>query len=93
MNWSSQGNAAIASVTLTDGRTGSAVIVGPRSKPKGVVVIIKAAESGEPETLTLTDCLGVLKPTDAIDILCMQERLHGESGLTPPAGFGNGSNR
>ena len=66
MKWSSQGSAVVAPVLLTDGRSGNAVVVGPRSKPKGVVVIVKGADSGEPETLTLSDCLDALKPTDAI---------------------------
>ena len=87
MKWSSQGNAVVGAVTLTDGRNGSAVIVGARSNPKGAVIVAKAAESGDPETVPLSQCLEALKPTDAIDILCMQERLHGDSGLAPPAGL------
>lgn len=87
MKWSSQGNAVIGTVTLTDGRTGNAVIVGARSNPKGAVIVAKNAESGEAETVPLAEGLDALNPTDVIDILCMQERLHGESGLTPPSEF------
>jgi hypothetical protein len=87
MKWSTQGNAVIGTLTLTDGRGGNAVIMGAASNPKGAVIVAKNADSGEPETLPLIQGLDTLNPTDAIDILCMQERLHGERGLTPPTDF------
>lgn len=87
MKWSTQGSALIGAITLTDGRSANAVIMGARSNPKGAVIVAKNAESGEAETVPLAQGLDALKPTDAIAILCMQERLHGESGLTPPEEF------
>ena len=87
MKWLSQGSAVISKVTLTDGRNGNAVIMGARSNPKGAVIVAKSADTGEAETVPLAQGLDALNPVDAINILCMQERLHGESGLTPPEEF------
>ncbi len=76
MTWTQQGNATIAPLTLVDGRTGNAVIVGPRENPKGAVLLVASEASGEPESIPLQDAVELLRPDNVIDILGMQARLH-----------------
>lgn len=75
MTWTKQGNATIAPLTLRDGRTGNAVVVGPRDNPKGAVLLVAAQDSGEPESIPLQEAVELLRPDNVIDILGMQARL------------------
>ena len=68
---------------MRDGRGANAAIVGGRANPKGAVIIAVAA-SGAPEALPLGEALELLTPDFVVDIVCMQERLHGEHGLERP---------
>ena len=81
--WQKQGDAVIGVVSLRDGRGANAAIVGGRANPKGAVIIAVAA-SGAPEALPLGEALELLTPDFVVDIVCMQERLHGEHGLERP---------
>lgn len=72
-------------MSLVDGRKGNVVIVGPRENPRGVALILPASEAGQkPETVFLAEGAELLSAEQTIDIRCMQERLHGLSGLEPP---------
>ena len=79
IEWTKQGEAVVGAVPLLDGRTGSAVIVGHRSNPKGAVLVVD-----ETETITLADGYAIMGPAEMIEIIGMQERLHGSSGLPKP---------
>ena len=76
MTWTQQGNATIAPVTLVDGRTGNAVIVGPRENPKGAVLLVPSEATGEPESIPLQYGVELLRPENVIDILGIQASLH-----------------
>jgi hypothetical protein len=84
MNWKQQGKAVTAAVKLADGRMGTIVIVGPRSNARGAVVV--APKSGEEvDKLPFVEGASLLHPKDVVSILVMQERLHGDSGLSAPS--------
>ncbi len=83
INWQKQGDAVIGAMSLRDGRGANAAIVGGRANPKGAV-IIAASASGAPEALPLGDAMDMLSPGSVVDIVCMQERLHGDHGLERP---------
>jgi S1-C subfamily serine protease len=73
----------VGTVSMKDGRTARVALVGPRSTPKGAVLIVSESDN-QVSTLPLADNLSLLEPASVIEALCMQERLFGESGLTPP---------
>ncbi len=87
MKWKRQGEALLAPVKLTDGRAGSVVLVGARENPKGAALVFSGGTESDVETVPLTESLHLLSPVQIIEILCMQERVYGTSGLTPPAQF------
>lgn len=87
IEWKKQGEAVVGGVPLLGGMIGNAVIVGGRNNPKGAVLIVPGEDGGDAETITLNDGYAVLGPGELIEILGMQERLHGSSGLPKPAGL------
>lgn len=72
-------------MTFADGRRGNAVIVGPRDSEKGASLIVPNKDTGSAEAIPLLEGVDLVGPELMIDILCMQERLHGSGGLEPPA--------
>lgn len=72
-------------LSLADGRTGNAVVVGGRDNLRGAVIVAAKEDSGEPESISLAEASALISPQDVIDILAIQERLHGTRGLTRPA--------
>jgi hypothetical protein len=83
VSWKRKGAAVVGALRLTDGRTASAVLVGPRQNANGAVLVI-SGKAGPPETVPLANCLGVLEPDQVLEILCMQERIFGDRGLPVP---------
>lgn len=83
--WKKQGEAVVGAIESVEGLDGSAVIVGGRENPRGAVLVLPPSEGAEAESILLADSMGHLRPDQVVDIVCMQERLHGESGLNPPA--------
>lgn len=86
MNWKKQGSAVVGSVLVTDGRKATVVLVSARSNPKGAALVLpanddRAAVATEP----VANCLHLLTPKSVIDILTMQERVFGQSGLPAPS--------
>lgn len=84
ITWKKQKNAVVAAVSLTDGRQANAVIVGPRDNPRGAALVLPAEDGSEAEMVLLSQGAALIDAQQMVDIICMQERLHGSSGLTPP---------
>lgn len=84
IEWKKQGEAVVGSIESVDGLKGSAVIVGGRDNARGAVLVLPPSEGAEPESATIADASDRLSPDQIIDIACMQERLHGASGMDPP---------
>lgn len=89
--WNEQGAAVVAQLLLRDGRHGSVVLVAPRSNAKGATLLLPGDGSGKPDMLPLQQGRDLLRPEDLVQILAMQERLFGSSGLPRPAGFTAGT--
>ena len=85
IDWTKKGEEVVGALSLTDGRTGNAVVVGGRDNPRGVVIVAMKDGSDEPESVSFADALALIGPQDVIDILAIQERLHGTRGLSHPA--------
>jgi hypothetical protein len=71
-------------VTLPDGRAGSVVLVGARDNAKGAILVFPGVNNEGVEKLALSSGVELLHPQHVTEILCMQERAFGNSGLTPP---------
>lgn len=84
MDWTKQGAAVYSRVELTTGKQGKVVIVGARENPKGAVVVIADTAPGGVDTQPLEAHIDHLSPAVVAEIMCMQERLHGASGLPAP---------
>lgn len=48
-------------------------------------MIVPNKDTGSAEAIPLLEGVDLVGPELMIDILCMQERLHGSGGLEPPA--------
>lgn len=84
ITWKQQRAAVVGALELADGRRASVALVGPRINPKGAAIIVKAAESGSVDTVPLADAIQILSLEQIVDIICMQERIYGDSGLASP---------
>lgn len=91
ISWNEQGAALVAQLLLRDGRHGSVVLVAPRSNAKGATLFLPGSDAGKPEILPLLQGIDLLRPEDLVQILAMQERVFGDSGLPRPAGFNVGN--
>ena len=80
MDWTRQGAAVVSSVELSGGQRGKVVLVGPRENPKGAVVVLAGA-GGTVETRPVEAHFDRLSPAVVAEVLCMQERAFGASGL------------
>ena len=83
MKWKVQGQAVVSSLALTDGRMVSVAVVAGRDKPKGAVLILPKADPGA-DTVPVAETLELMTPQHVTDVLCMQERMFGSSGLPQP---------
>jgi len=82
MDWTRQGAAVVSSIELTTGPRGKVVLVGPRENPKGAVIVIAGA-GGVVDTRPVSAHLDYLPAAVVAEVLCMQERVFGASGLPP----------
>jgi hypothetical protein len=80
MDWTKQGAAVVASVDLKSGQRGNVVLVGARENPKGAVIVLPSG-GGAVDTRPLEAHLDNLPAATVTEIMCMQERLFGASGL------------
>ena len=64
---------------------GTVVLVASRKREKGAVLLLPGESPGAPQKLPLLESIERLHPTDAVDVLCMQERCFGDRGLPEPA--------
>ena len=60
------------------------VLVGARDNSKGAVLVLPGEGTGQVQALPLQSGWAWLQPGQALDVLCMQERIFGKSGLAPP---------
>ncbi len=91
IEWTEQGAAAVGQVVLRDGRPGGVVLVAPRNNAKGATIVLPPAETGaKPVMAPFSEGMAHLRPADIVEILAMQERLFGTSGLPRPAGMSVG---
>jgi len=72
-------------VALLDGRRGNVVLAGSRGNSKGAILVLPDS-GGEVTSVPLAEGLDLLAAPTVVDILCMQERAFGDSGLEPPPG-------
>jgi hypothetical protein len=86
ITWKKQGAAIVGNLSFVDGQRGNIVLVGPRNNPKGATLVLPAASAGQLQTEPLADGLERLTAEAVIDIVCMQERVFGKSGLESPFG-------
>lgn len=84
MEWTKQGAAAVAALQLNNGVRGRIVLVGVRENPKGAMVLVPGAMPASVDTRPLDQHLDHLSPAAVVEIMCMQERLFGVSGLPAP---------
>lgn len=82
--WHKQGAAVVGRVSYQDGRPGNVVLVGPRANPKGATLVLPPEGGGQLKTLPLREGVSLLHPATVVEIICMQERVFGESGLMSP---------
>lgn len=82
--WQRQGAAIVGSIVLTNGSHGKAVIVAGRDNPKGAMIVTAGAAPGQVVPRPLPESRDELPPGTLIEIICMQERVHGETPLPPP---------
>lgn len=66
-----------------DGRVGSVVLVGPRTNPKGAVVVLPSDNAGPVKTIPLPEVVDALHPATLVEVIAVQERAFGNSGLQP----------
>ena len=83
IEWSERGEALVGATSLTNGARASIVLVGPRSNPKGAMLVLPAADGESADTIPLERALDALLPAQVVEILCVQERSFGNSGLEP----------
>ncbi|HIJ66491.1 MAG TPA: hypothetical protein HPP77_11135 [Candidatus Hydrogenedentes bacterium] len=83
IKWQKQGEAVVGPVVLGDGQPATVVLVGTRQNPKGAAIVLTPEDNGPLKTTPLNDALGRLDPAQVIDIVCVQERIFGNSGLPP----------
>jgi len=71
----------VGAVTLVDGRTATAIIVGDCSNERGAALLVPPDnKDGEPTPVLLPKALYLLSHETLIEILCAQERHYGEHG-------------
>lgn len=81
--WKQQGAAFAADLKLLDGRAAKGVVVAGRGNPKGLVFLLPLPD-GTMQTLLPTSAAELVSAGDYIEMLFMQERAFGTSGLPAP---------
>lgn len=84
--WTKRGPALVGALTLGDGRPAVAALVAGRDNPRGASLVVAPPEGGAPAPVALSEGLAMVRPADLIEVLCMQERCFGLSGLPLPEG-------
>lgn len=84
ITWKRQGGALVGAVKTSGKRTSRIVLVAGRDNPMGAMLAVVPNGQSRPEVVPLAEALELLGPQDVIEILCMQERVYGDSGLEPP---------
>ena len=80
--WQKQGAGWVGALRLTDDRAAKVVVVGSRETPKGVLIVCAAPEDAQHfETLSFTETASLIHPGNVVEIMCLQERIYGNSGL------------
>lgn len=79
-----QGATFIGAFPLSDGRKAQAVIIDGRKNSKGAVLVVSKGPGDQPEAAPVDQSLALLTAEQVIDIVCMQERAFGDSGLGRP---------
>jgi len=83
MDWSRQGGAVVSPARLIDGRAARVVLVANRTNPKGAMIVLADSATAQ-NAFPLSSALDSIHPNDAVDILCMQERIFGPTALEAP---------
>ncbi|MBX3176669.1 MAG: hypothetical protein KF886_04870 [Candidatus Hydrogenedentes bacterium] len=81
ITWKKQGEALVGSLTLRNASKGSVVLVGPASNPRGATLVIPGEDPKKPQMALLPAGCDQITPGQYLEILCMQEREHGERGF------------
>ena len=84
VTWKKQGAAVVGAFSLADGREGKVVLVAGRDNPRGAMVVSSGGGGEAVEPIPLSECLESMEPASLIEVLCMQERAFGNSGLEAP---------
>jgi len=74
----------VGALRLPDGRSGKVVLVGPRTNPKGAMLVTSDPDSGGVVTVPVQEWLDRLDPSLVVAILATQERAFGENDLPKP---------
>ncbi|MDZ4860915.1 MAG: hypothetical protein SGI88_18220 [Candidatus Hydrogenedentes bacterium] len=84
LDWTRQGAAVVATISLSSGQDAKVVLVGARENPKGAIVLLMDAAVSATDTRPLESYIDQLSQAALAEILCMQERLFGPAGLPAP---------
>ena len=84
ITWRKQGAAVVGAFSLADGRESKIVLVAGRDNSRGAMVVSATSGGETVEPVPLSECLETLEPGSVIEVLCMQERVFGDSGLEAP---------
>ena len=80
--WQKQSAGWVGALRLTDGRAAKVAIVGSRETPKGAMIVCANSEDAHSvETLSLLESASLIHPGNVVEIMCLQERIYGNSGL------------
>jgi len=85
--WRKQGTAIVGEVTLVDGRSANVVVVGCAQNPKGAALVLPGEKGSKPTMNLFPAAIELLRPSEVVEILCMQERAFGKRGLPAPEGL------
>ena len=80
--WQQQSAGWVGVLRLTDDRVAKVVVVGSRETPKGAMIVCATSEEATSvETLSLSEAAPQIHPGNIVEIMCLQERIYGNSGL------------
>ena len=80
--WQKQSAGWVGALRLTDGRASKVAVVGSRETPKGAMIVCTNPEDAHSvETLSLGEAASLIHPCNIVEIMCLQERIYGNSGL------------
>jgi hypothetical protein len=86
VRWHKQGAAFVGEIIVDGKAPARVVLVGPRSTPKGAVLVTTASPGAQLATEPFFECVDRVAAGQLVEVICMQERLFGQSKL-PPAGL------